>query len=55
MRKSESNRRTRLRVGRRTMLAGMAGLAGKAIVGFPAIRVQAAQTLTGDRGVIEDV
>ena len=45
MRKSESNRRTRLRVGRRTMLAGMAGLAGTAIVGFPAIRVHAAQTL----------
>jgi putative spermidine/putrescine transport system substrate-binding protein len=45
MRKSELNRRARLRVGRRTMLAGMAALAGTTVLGFPAIRVRAAQTL----------
>jgi putative spermidine/putrescine transport system substrate-binding protein len=35
----------RPRVGRRTVLAGMAGTAGAAALGFPAIRVRAAQTL----------
>lgn len=35
----------RPRVGRRTVLAGMAGAAGAAAIGFPAIRVRAAQTL----------
>ena len=45
MTRSVMNRRARARMGRRTMLAGVAGLAGAAILGFPAIRVRAAQTL----------
>ncbi|HXV24365.1 MAG TPA: ABC transporter substrate-binding protein [Alphaproteobacteria bacterium] len=45
MTKSVINRRARSRLGRRGVLAGMAGVAGTAILGFPSIRVRAAQTL----------